>query len=141
MINNNKYDDIINLPPPISKKHPRMSRENRAAQFSPFAALTGYDSAINEKGRLTENKRQLSEDEKTVISEKLRMISECLPARVEITYFIPDKRKDGGRYENRDCVVRRIDDVSGRVILQNGEFINIFDIMEIHGNNFKNSIY
>ena len=95
-----KYDDIINLPHHVSKKHPQMSLHDRAAQFSPFAALTGHKAAINETARLTDEKQILSEDVIAKLNEQLNLIKENIGTNpiVTITYFVPDDRKSGGAY-------------------------------------------
>ena len=96
--NSHKYDDIIGLPHPVSVKHPRMAREDRAAQFSPFAALTGYDAAISETQRLTEKRRELDENKKAELDAKMADLVRQLDEHptVRITYFKEDDRKDGG---------------------------------------------
>mgnify|MGYP003305899876 CR=1 FL=1 len=95
----NRYDDIINLRHYSSPARPRMSRMNRAAQFAPFAALTGYDAAVTETARLTDMRHELTEDERIMLSEKLHILSENEQGRpvVGITYFMPDSRKSGGK--------------------------------------------
>jgi len=95
-----RYADIINLPHHTSSKHPRMSRENRASQFSPFAALTGYDSEIKETARLTDEKIELDEDRIYDINAKLQYIKDNIDVKPEITveYFISDEKKSGGAY-------------------------------------------
>ena len=93
-----QYDDIINLPHHVSKTRPQMSMVDRAAQFSPFAALTGYDAAIKETGRLTDEKVNLSEEEKEALDRKQQILMEWLgdhPA-LTITFFVPDEKKSGG---------------------------------------------
>ena len=93
-----KYGDIINLPHPTSLNHPRMSLHDRAAQFSPFAALTGHHTAIAETGRLTDQRIELDESEIARVDAALQHLQELLPERptVSITYFVPDERKSGG---------------------------------------------
>ena len=95
-----RYDDIINLPNPTSKKHPRMSLYDRAAQFSPFAALTGHEAAIKETARQTDEKLMLSDEVIAELNEKLNLIAETIGTqqRVRITYFVPDNKKAGGAY-------------------------------------------
>ena len=95
-----RYDDVINRQHPTSKKHPRMSNMNRAAQFAPFAALTGYEESIEESARLTDRKIELSEYEIEELNTRLYFIKEHIKDRpkVTITYFQPDGRKDGGAY-------------------------------------------
>ncbi len=124
------YDDIINLPHPNSAKHPRMSMIDRAAQFSPFAALTGHGAAIEETARLTDRRIELTEEEKTVLDEKLRLLLET-GGEGMITYFLPDERKDGGAYVTKLGTIKKIDPLEGRVILTDHTPIHIEDILEI----------
>ena len=107
----NKYKEIINLPRHISKNHPQMSLEARAAQFAPFAALTGYSEKINETARLTSKKIKLSEQEKEIIDRSLHLINKKLKEKPEviITYFIKDKNKVGGSYITKTGIVTKID--------------------------------
>ena len=124
------YDDIINLPHPNSAKHPRMSMIDRAAQFSPFAALTGHGAAIEETARITDRRIELTEEEKTVLDEKLRLLLET-GGEGMITYFLPDERKDGGAYVTKLGTIKKIDPLEGRVILTDRTAIPIKDILEI----------
>ncbi len=124
------YDDIINLPHPSSAKHPRMPMSDRAAQFSPFAALTGHGAAIEETARLTDRRIELTEEEKTVLDEKLRLLLET-GGEGMITYFLPDERKDGGAYVAKLGTIKKIDPLEGRVILTDRTAIPIKDILEI----------
>ncbi len=124
------YDDIINLPHPNSAKHPRMSMIDRAAQFSSFAALTGHGAAIEETARLTDRRIELTEEEKTVLDEKLRLLLET-GGEGMITYFLPDERKDGGAYVTKLGTIKKIDPPEGRVILTDHTPIHIEDILEI----------
>ena len=124
------YDDIINLPHPNSAKHPRMSMIDRAAQFSPFAALTGHGAAIEETARRTDRRIELTEEEKTVLDEKLRLLLET-GGEGMITYFLPDERKDGGAYVAKLGTIKKIDPLEGRVILTDRTAIPIKDILEI----------
>ena len=124
------YDNIINLPHPNSAKHPRMSMIDRAAQFSPFAALTGHGAAIEETARLTDRRIELTEEEKTVLDEKLRLLLET-GGEGMITYFLPDERKDGGAYVTKLGTIKKIDPLEGRVILTDHTPIHIEDILEI----------
>ena len=122
-----KYDDIINLPRPVSKKRSPMSNFDRAAQFSPFAALTGYDAVIAESGRLTDTQIELDEGGKALLDEKLQTIREHLeehPA-VKLTVFCPDSRKSGGAYEEITGQVKKIDPVARILVLISGEVIPI----------------
>ncbi len=124
------YDDIINLPHPNSAKHPRMSMIDRAAQFSSFAALTGHGAAIEETARLTDRRIELTEEEKTVLDEKLRLLLET-GGEGMITYFLPDERKDGWAYVTKLGTIKKIDPLEGRVILTDHTPIHIEDILEI----------
>lgn len=133
MDNNEKYKDIINLPHHISKKHPQMTIENRAAQFAPFAALVGHDEAVKETARLTTNKKEIDNDLKNILDKKLQIINENITdnPKVTITYFIPDKKKEGGQYLTNTERVKKIDTYKQVIILANKEQININDIIEI----------
>ena len=124
------YDDIINLPHPTSAKHPRMPMADRAAQFSPFQALSGFGSAIRETARVTGERVELTEDEKAILDEKLRLLLETGGEGV-FTYFLPDERKDGGAYVTAVGPVKKIDPLEGRVILTDQTSILIEDILEI----------
>ena len=126
-----RYDDIIHLPHHQSGTRPHMSLHDRAAQFSPFAALTGYDAAVEEAARLTEQKLELSEEAKAALSAKLTEIREHIKERPEvtITYFVPDERKAGGTYATVTGTVRRIDDFERVVIMQDQGRIRIDDII------------
>lgn len=134
-----KYDDIINLPRHISKKHPRMSLEARSAQFAPFAALTGYDEVINETARLTSERKEIDEELKMILNNKLKIIQEKLATKPEITfkYFIPDIKKDGGEYVTKKGNVIKIDKYKEIIILQDETEIYISEIIEITGDIFK----
>ena len=128
-----RYDDVIYRQHPTSKKHPRMSRMNRAAQFAPFAALTGYDEAVQETARLTTDKITLSEDQIQIINSVLNEISQYLPHSpyVQITYFEPDKRKQGGSYQQISGTIKKIDAVYGMVIMKGNIRIPVHQIVHI----------
>lgn len=128
-----RYDDIMNLPHHVSDVHPHMAVSDRAAQFSPFAALTGYGDAIRETGRLTDTRIELDEDAKELLDEKLRMIQERIASRpeVSITYFCPDERKAGGFYTTVTGCVKKIDGYAGAVIMGDGTRIGMGDIVKI----------
>lgn len=123
------YDDIINLSRPVGK-HPRMSMIDRAAQFSPFAALSGHGAAIEETARLTDRKIELTEDEQTLLDEKLRLLLET-GSEALFTWFLPDKKKDGGEYVTAMGTIRKIDPLEGRVVLADGTVISVEGILEI----------
>lgn len=130
-----KYEDIINLPHHVSKTHPQMPLCDRAAQFSPFAALTGYEDAIRETARLTDTWVQLSEDRKQELDEKLqRLISE--KGRIEpvtITFFQSDERKAGGSYRTVTGQIRKFDMYKRKLLFKNGAEIDIEKITDING--------
>ena len=128
-----KYDDIINLEHHVSKKHPQMSMETRAAQFAPFAALTGYSDEIKETARLTDKKIELSEDEISLLNDKLNQIKSKIHTKplITFTYFIPDTKKEGGKYVDVQCRVLKIDNYKHVIILENKKEIPINDIIYI----------
>lgn len=127
------YDDIIALPHPEPRTHPRMSLHDRAAQFSPFAALTGHSAAIAETGRLTDSRITLDESEMARVDAALQRLQELLPQApaVSITYFVPDERKTGGSYQTITGVVRRIDTVNSVLLLTGQRVIPIPDILDV----------
>ena len=127
------YDDIIALPHPEPRTHPRMSLHDRAVQFSPFAALTGHSAAIAETGRLTDSRITLDESEMARVDAELQHLQELLPSRptVSITYFVPDERKAGGSYQTVTGTVRRIDTANGVVLLTDRREVPIADIFDI----------
>ena len=133
-----KYADIINQSRPISPKHPPMSMLNRAAQFSPFAALTGYDAAVKETARLTDEKIVLDEYAKSMLSDRLQIIAEHIDDLPEVTfkYFVPDKKKSGGAYVGVTGMVKEIDEFERIVVLADGTKIPILEIYEIESGLF-----
>lgn len=134
-----KYDDIINLPHHVSQKHPQMSLRDRAAQFSPFAALTGHKAAINETARLTDEKQILSEDVIAKLNEQLNLIKENIGTNqtVTITYFIPDDKKSGGAYISHTGVVKKIDEYNHTVIMTDKTVIPIEQISNMQSDIFS----
>lgn len=136
------YDDIINLKRPVSK-HPKMSLYQRSAQFAPFAALTGYEGQVKETARLTDRRIELDEEMKLILDLKIQVIKEMLSdnPEVEITYFIPDTKKDGGKYETIINNVKKIDSYNEHIIMQNNLKIEIKEIININSNIFKNIIF
>ncbi len=135
------YEDIINLPHHISPTRPRMAMIDRAAQFSPFAALTGHAAAVRETARVTEAQMELTEDSRALLDEKLRMLIELLPSEPEatITWFEPDERKDGGAYIEVTGRVKKIDANQRTVTLANGAAIPMDRIVEIEAEIFRHS--
>ena len=128
-----QYDDIIHLPHHVSEKYPQMPMIDRAAQFSPFAALTGYDAAIDETARPTDQKRELSEDEKQIISSALHALKRRIktdPA-VTVTYFRPDERKAGGTYKTVTGSAKKVDEYHSVLLLTNGTVIPFDSIMSL----------
>lgn len=132
------YDDIIHLPHHEPTTHPRMARENRAAQFSPFAALTGYEDAAREEARLTDEKAELSEDMKDELDAKFSLIQERIDehSRISVTYFLPDERKAGGRYVTVSGLVKKIDEYERVIVMTDGMKIPIEDVRDIDGDMF-----
>lgn len=133
MNNSSNYDDIIDLPHHTSSKHIRMSRASRAAQFSPFAALTGYDAEINEAARLTNEQLILDEDQVNDLNAKLEYLKDNISNKPEIRieYFVPDSRKTGGKYILSSGTVRVIDEYERSVVFYDGRRILIDDIFKI----------
>ncbi len=128
-----KYDDIINLPHHVSAKRPQMSRSARAAQFAPFAALVGLDDEMEETARLTDAKPELEEAEKEKINRVLLEIrnNPQKETAVELTFFRPDGRKDGGAIITRPCTVRKIDEIERKLILSDRSEIEFDNILSI----------
>lgn len=123
------YDDIINLPHPTSERHPRMPMMNRAAQFSAFRALTGYEDAVEETARLTDSKVELTEEEKAVLDAKLQLLTPGIEA--SFICFQQDNKKKGGAYLSTAGTVKRMDSCAREVILANGQKIFVDDIIGI----------
>lgn len=134
-----KYEDIINLPHHVSKTRPQMLMSDRAAQFAPFAALTGYDSAIKETGRLTDNRIELDEEALTALSMKLQLLMDAIDEEpeVEITYFKPDERKAGGAYLKITGIVKKLDEYERVLVLISGQKIKLDGIMDVSGDVFS----
>ena len=133
------YEDILNLPHHVSKTRPQMSMLDRAAQFSPFAALTGYDAAIKETGRLTDEKIEMDEDRKTALDMKQTYLIEMLDEQPEIsiTYFLPDTKKSGGAYVTVTGNLKRFDEYERLLILTDGKKIPMDDIADIDSDLFR----
>lgn len=125
------YDDIINLPHPTSQKHPRMSLYDRAAQFSPFAALTGHDAAIRETARITEKQTEQSEELISRLNEKLQIISDNPGTEITVTYFASDERKTGGSYVSHTGTAKKIDNYNHTLVMEDTMIIPISQISEI----------
>lgn len=132
------YDDIIDLPHHVSATRPQMSMTDRVAQFSPFAALTGYDAAILETGRLTDEKIELDSSVLGVLDRKLQMLKEHQDAEPEVTLtcFKPDERKSGGTYITVTGIVKKVDEFKRQIVLQNGVKLPIENILQMEGDIF-----
>ena len=132
------YEDIIGLPRPISKKHPQPPLEERAARFAPFSAITDYEEMVLEEARTTDARIHLDENALTLLNKKLNLIIEFLDKTPEITitYFEPDKKKDGGSYVNIIGIVKHIDQHKRLVIMNDDKKIHIDDIYKLNGDLF-----
>lgn len=128
-----KYDDIIDLPHHVSKTRPQMPAEDRAAQFAPFAALTGHGEAVKETSRMTERRIEMDEDLKSVLDRKLWTIRRQLASRpfISVTYFVPDSQKAGGVYKKAAGHVKRLDEYKGVMFFDDGNQIPIAEIIEL----------
>nr|WP_297933961.1 hypothetical protein [uncultured Blautia sp.] len=129
----NPYEDMLELPHPVSKMHPQMPRRDRAAQFAPFAALTGYEEAVREAARITEEKMILDEDSKVQLDWKLRCLQEKVKEQpiIIVTYFMKDERKKGGKYVTVTGVLKKIDSYTHQFVLENGEEIPVEDVVSL----------
>jgi len=127
------YEDIINLPHHVSATRPQMSLHDRAAQFSPFAALTGHEAAIEETARLTEQRPELEEDAKEKLDRVLSELVRCIEERpiIHITFFKPDERKDGGTYLSSTGHVYKLNINKRLIVMEDGTEINFDDILNI----------
>ena len=139
MNNTHHYDDIIHLPRPEPATRPRMAMEARAAQFSPFAALTGYDDATREEARLVEMRQELSEDMKDMLDAKLAIIVQHIKEQpnIAVTYFLPDGKKAGGRYVTVSGNVKKLDGVERVIMMTDGTKISLEDVRMIEGDLFR----
>ena len=128
-----RYDDIICLKHPTSVKHPRMAAIDRAAQFSPFAALTGYEAATKETARVTERRRELDEQEKAALDGRLHFLWEHRQTASEttITYFVPDERKEGGAYCKATGTIHKLDAFARSIVLSNGKQIPLDEVVRV----------
>ena len=133
------YDDIIHLPRHVSKRHPQMSLYNRAAQFAPFSALTGYGAAIAETARQTSPKIEMMEDDRQFMDRKLSILTTCLEEEptITITYFQPDGRKDGGQYLTITGVVKAIRTNERIIMMKDRKKISIDTIVGLEGEVFS----
>ena len=133
MNDSHQYDDIIALPHHVSERHPHMPLIDRAAQFSPFAALTGYEAAIVETARPTEAKRELSEEQKQIISSRLYELQNCISSvpRITVVFFQKDDRKSGGTYRTVSGPVKKVNDYLGVLEMADGLSIPFQDILSL----------
>jgi len=138
MADNFPYEDIVNLPPHISKKHPQPSMMDRAARFAPFAAITGYEEMVLEEARVTEEQIHLDEDAVALICEKINMIQEFIDEEpeVRITYFEPDKKKSGGAYITITGTPKRVDEYEQLLIMTDGKKIKFDSIYRLESELF-----
>lgn len=128
-----KYADILNLPHHVSARHPQMSLQDRAAQFSPFAALTGLDAAYQETARLTDQRITLDEYEQAALDAKLQRLRDMLPSRprVAVTYFVEDALKEGGAYRTAAGQAKKLTDNDTMLVLADGERIPVADVLAL----------
>ena len=131
----NGYEDIINKSRPVNNRHKRMSNYERAAQFSPFAALTGHEAAIKETARLTEEQVELDEDKQEELNEKLQTLIAYATEHptVSVTYFKPDDKKTGGEYVTATGIFQKFRDYERTIVLEDGTDIECDRIVEIRG--------
>ena len=125
-----EYDDIIDLPRPKSKHEP-MPMSDRAAQFSPFAALTGYGDAIDETARLTDARIELSEEERAELDYKQQYLATLDAPTVAVTYFVPDERKSGGAYVTHTGVLKRVDEIEREMVFGDGTRVEMDEVVGI----------
>lgn len=142
LMNDHKYDDIINLSHHVSARHPQMPLSDRAAQFSPFAALTGHDAAIRETARLTDAFAELDEGRKAEIDEQLQWIKENQSQKpeIEVVYFHPDLTKSGGTYMTFRGRVKRVDEYNRRIIFTDGTVLPMETLFSIGGELFRENM-
>ena len=133
-----RYDDMLALPHHVSSTHPQMPLANRATQFAPFAALTGYGAAVNETARLTDRRMELDDEQKLLLNSKLQLIRESLRARpgVSVTFFQPDLKKAGGAYVTVTGTVKKVDEYERRIVMANDVLIPIDEVIAIDGELF-----
>ena len=128
-----KYSDIINLEHHTSKTRPKMSIENRSAQFAPFAALTGYEDMIEEDARYVDEKLEINEDLKDILDVKIIKLRKFINSKpkVRVVYFEKDLKKDGGKYKTIYEKLIKIDDYNNKLVFENCLEVNISDLIEI----------
>jgi len=132
------YSDIVALPHHVSDRRPQMPRKNRAAQFAPFAALSGYEEEIAEEARLTQSRRNLTEEEREILADRLTLLCRLCPTQqsVTFTWFVPDLRKNGGEYRTDSGIVVHICDRTRQIVLKDGTFIPVDAVDQIESDLF-----
>jgi hypothetical protein len=129
---NEKYANIIDLPHQVSKIRPRMSRLDRAAQFAPYSALSGYEAAVRETARLTDRKTELDDYEKEKIDQTLNdLLASEVGVRASLTFFCPDRKKEGGSYITLTGEIYKIDSIERRIVMVGGEEIKLDDLVDV----------
>lgn len=138
---NPKYSKLKNITRPQYPDLPPMSIEDRAAQFSPFAAVVGYDDAVEETARLTDSMIELSEDEVVLLNGALAKLRESIAEKpqIRVTYFAPDDKKDGGEYVSKTGIVKRIDEYENVLIFTDGEKVAVSSIIKVEFVDAENS--
>ena len=133
-----KYEDMLYLDPPVSKTHRKMSIQDRAAQFMPFAALTGYEDLIRESSRITQSRIELSETEIEELKHKLEILHrhEIEKPLIKVQYFVHDLKKSGGSYQMVEKYLHRIDDIEKKVIFKDRTTIQFDDIILVEYEGF-----
>lgn len=136
---NTRYDDIIRLPHHVSSARKQMSMLDRAAQFSPFAALTGYDASIAEAGRLTDQQPELAEDGAAMVDKKLRVLADHLRGKpvIQVTFFQPDRRKAGGAYVTVEGRAKKLDTLARTLLLEDGTTVGFGQILDLDGEIYR----
>lgn len=142
-----KYEDMLHLPHHVSARHPQMPLSDRAAQFSPFAALTGHDTAIRETARLTDSFVELDEEQKERLDERLQLLlskmaeAPSLEPSIKATYFQPDEKKDGGAYISVCGKVKKFDRAYQQLLFTDGTSLPIQNLFSLEGELFKDLDY
>lgn len=133
-----RYDDMIDLPHHVSSKRPQMSLYDRAAQFSAFKALTGYEDCVAEAARLTSERIELDDASLSLLNGKIQVLQDEIKERpiITVTYFVPDKKKAGGEYVTLSGSIKRIDEVERTIIISNGKVIQIDDVIDLQSELF-----
>ena len=128
------YEDIINMPRPVSQKHAPMTLYSRAAQFAPFSALTGLDGEMEETARLTERRVELDENQKEMVNRNICYVKDNIDQCIEadITYFLQDDKKDGGKYVTEKVVPIKIREFEKEIVLSDGRVVKIDDVISFN---------